>query len=171
MKTKLTESIKPDYYEGLSLTKKKKLQVIEEWNFDILCKKMLVELEKGTINYEFPGELPGNIYQGLEQLKRYYAVSILEHERGTPHAISQHVDPFWHMHIIFTIDYRAFCDRVFGRYLNHVPLDFDEKTEVEEIKALYDRTVEIQKRIFKRVNYAWWPRTRMGRCIVICKFF
>ncbi len=31
------------------------------------------------------------------------------------------VDVFWHEHIIDTRDYASFCERVFGRFIDHIP--------------------------------------------------
>ena len=34
---------------------------------------------------------------------------------------SFHVDQVWHWFILFTPQYRKFCDLVFGEYLDHIP--------------------------------------------------
>ena len=36
-------------------------------------------------------------------------------------AMDETVDPAWHAFILHSEEYTAFCDRVFGRYLHHVP--------------------------------------------------
>ncbi|MEV4670954.1 hypothetical protein AB0K34_04805 [Actinomadura sp. NPDC049382] len=36
-------------------------------------------------------------------------------------AMDETVDPAWHAFILHSEDYAAFCDRMFGRYLHHVP--------------------------------------------------
>jgi hypothetical protein len=35
--------------------------------------------------------------------------------------ISPIVDEVWHAFILFTSDYAAFCDEVFGRFVHHAP--------------------------------------------------
>jgi len=39
-----------------------------------------------------------------------------------PLAISRQVDPFWHAHVLHTVDYAAFCDKVAGGMLHHYPV-------------------------------------------------
>lgn len=45
---------------------------------------------------------------------------------GAPLAPSDIVDIGWHTFILFTRDYREFCERVAGRFIDHVPTDDDE---------------------------------------------
>jgi hypothetical protein len=40
---------------------------------------------------------------------------------------SQLVDYGWHAFILHTVDYAAFCQRVVGRFVHHVPTDEDEQ--------------------------------------------
>lgn len=35
---------------------------------------------------------------------------------------SKEVDIFWHYHILNTKHYREFCDKHFGRFIDHIPL-------------------------------------------------
>jgi hypothetical protein len=38
------------------------------------------------------------------------------------YAIYKYSDDLWHAHIIYTERYKAFCERVFGRFIDHTPL-------------------------------------------------
>ncbi|WP_328770561.1 glycine-rich domain-containing protein [Streptomyces sp. NBC_00286] len=40
---------------------------------------------------------------------------------------SELVDHGWHAFILHTVDYAAFCQRVVGRFVHHVPTDEDEQ--------------------------------------------
>ncbi|MGV9344276.1 glycine-rich domain-containing protein [Streptomyces spiralis] len=42
-------------------------------------------------------------------------------------APSKLVDIGWHTFILHTVDYAAFCQRVVGRFVHHVPTDEDEQ--------------------------------------------
>lgn len=42
---------------------------------------------------------------------------------GAPLAPSTFVDISWHTFVLFTRDYREFCERVAGRFIDHVPTD------------------------------------------------
>ncbi|MFJ9909613.1 glycine-rich domain-containing protein [Streptomyces sp. NPDC101152] len=41
---------------------------------------------------------------------------------------SRLVDHGWHAFIVHTVDYAAFCQRVVGHFVHHVPTDEDEQT-------------------------------------------
>lgn len=46
------------------------------------------------------------------------------------------MDEMWHTFVLFTLDYRRFCMRFFGYYLNHAPATRAEKEKVKaEIQA------------------------------------
>jgi hypothetical protein len=45
---------------------------------------------------------------------------------------SEFVDAVWHAHILNTEQYHADCDRLFGRYLHHVPHLEDDVSEENE---------------------------------------
>lgn len=36
---------------------------------------------------------------------------------------STQIDEMWHVHIIFTKDYHEICEKVFGHYFHHTPLE------------------------------------------------
>lgn len=54
-------------------------------------------------------------------------------------APSVEIDEFWHEFILDTHRYRAFCDRVYGRYMDHCPDDTYSGMwpPYERTKALY----------------------------------
>ncbi|XZG70517.1 glycine-rich domain-containing protein [Chitinibacteraceae bacterium HSL-7] len=42
---------------------------------------------------------------------------------------SKAADALWHTHILFTREYRAFCKKAFGRYLDHQPYRAHQQTD------------------------------------------
>jgi hypothetical protein len=51
---------------------------------------------------------------------------------GVPLAPSQLVDIGWHVFLLHTRDYAAFCERVAQRFLHHVPTDADDPSANSE---------------------------------------
>jgi hypothetical protein len=43
--------------------------------------------------------------------------------RGEPLSPSSAVDPGWHVFVLHTREYREFCRRIAGRFIDHVPID------------------------------------------------
>jgi hypothetical protein len=92
---------------------------------------------------------------GVENLKRYYAVALLD--PLNLHAVSKAVDPFWHSHILFTSEYENFCQFIFGQFIHHEPLDPTDGPKVEFVRKLYDHTLATYKKLFKSLDPEWWP--------------
>jgi hypothetical protein len=44
-------------------------------------------------------------------------------QRDRPIQMVESIDKLWHAFVLNTKLYRAFCDRFFGRYIDHDPLD------------------------------------------------
>ncbi|MGW0822468.1 glycine-rich domain-containing protein [Streptomyces sp. NPDC002845] len=59
---------------------------------------------------------------------------------GRSLAPSELVDYGWHAFILHTVDYAAFCQRVVGRFVHHVPTDEDEQVPCGALEAR-ERTV------------------------------
>src|SRR5215470_11921301 len=58
------------------------------------------------------------VFSGLRQ---YFRIAL--RRRALVSMLSQVVDVAWHEFILFTRDYRAFCQRGLGRFLDHVPAE------------------------------------------------
>lgn len=138
----------------------KKIQEIDHFDFSTTLKK--VENDLGNISKEF-------LKKGLENLKRYYAVALLD--PNNEHAVSSSVDPFWHSHILHTKEYIHFTQEIFNQYIHHEPLDKNNPSAVNKIEELYDYTLNVYSKIFKHVDKEWWP-DRKGDSThgpVVCK--
>lgn len=126
---------------------KEKIELIDDFDFSKTAKKVAVDTGINDKSY---------LDDGVENLKRYYVVALLD--PLNKHAVSETVDPFWHAHILHTRDYIKFCEDIFGQYVQHEPLDLDDTAETEEVADLYEYTVDIYEKIFKSVDYNWWPK-------------
>ena len=67
-------------------------------------------------------------------------------------AMDETVDPAWHAFMLHSQEYAAFCDRLFGRYLHHVPpVDGTSHTDVE-----IDRTLPALRATGYQVDTEFW---------------
>lgn len=137
---------------------RKILSLIDEHDFSQVAER--VSKETGITDKKILDE-------GIENLKRYYAVAFLDPLNA--HAVSKSVDPFWHTHILFTKDYTQFCINIVDEYMHHDPLDESDSTEVERIKNLYEYTRQIFAQMFKVTDDAWWPDSSIDPSVVICQ--
>lgn len=60
------------------------------------------------------------------------------------------IDEIWHLHILYTKDYRQDCDRIFGRYLDHQPSDGSSETK-KKLRAGFQKTTHLFKVYFNEV--------------------
>lgn len=97
------------------------------------------------------------LVSGIFALKQYYAIALLD--PANAHAISRSLDPFWHMHILHTEAYTAFCGRVMGEYMHHLPLDRRNPAHIASIRTLYNYTLEVLRKVFSLINPNFWPTT------------
>ncbi|MFY3791820.1 hypothetical protein ACOQFO_09005 [Ureibacillus sp. MALMAid1270] len=130
----------------LTELQKEKIKVIDEFDYNPIKTKFKEEFLDLTDRY---------LSDGIENLKRYYVVALLDPENM--HAVSNYVDPFWHIHLVFTKEYHAFCNEVFGQYIHHSPLQRENREMVNHVRALYKYTREIYDEIFTSVDDNWWP--------------
>jgi hypothetical protein len=65
----------------------------------------------------------------FDDLKRYLWLTVKTDEPVAPVAI---VDEMWHMFLVFTEDYAAFCKTYFGAMLHHVPTSSREKKALDK---------------------------------------
>jgi len=103
--------------------------------------------------------------RGIHALKQYYAVAMLD--PANAHSVTLPIDPFWHAHILFTAEYRRFCDDVIGEYMDHVPLDKQDSSKVKNVRQLYTYTLEVLPRLFSDIDQDFWP-TAVTDADLIC---
>jgi hypothetical protein len=81
---------------------------------------------------------------------------------GPPLAPSELVDIGWHTFLLDTSEYAAFCDRIAGRFLHHVPTD--SQPTGESPSDVFTRTVTAMHTLGFRLDDALWPPTALGSC-------
>lgn len=69
------------------------------------------------------------------------------------------VDEVWHAHVLCTRNYRAFCQRHFGQFVDHEPDDEEEQQKEQQEQGQeqqhtverrsYDRCVQLYQQMFK----------------------
>lgn len=74
-------------------------------------------------------EEAGRAFSGMLQF--LYVTATVTGRGGPPY----YIDAAWHAFILHTRDYAEFCDRYFGRFLHHQPLDASEGTEDSSAEA------------------------------------
>lgn len=134
-----------------------KVKQIDDFDYRPVAKK---------VNRDLNGVPQTYLDQGIENLKRYYVVALLD--PANRHAVSRQVDPFWHAHVLFTRPYSDFCQHLYGHYIHHTPLDPDDQKMVAHVTKLYNYTLEIYQKIFTSVDPNWWPDLSLGSFGPIC---
>jgi hypothetical protein len=136
-----------------------RIQAIDKTDFEPVAKK---------VNRDLGGVTKDYLDEGIENLKRYYVVALLD--PVNQHAVSRPVDPFWHAHVLFTREYKNFCHEVFdGEFIHHVPLDPDDLEQVKYVTKLYTHTLKVYKEIFRSVNANWWPQANISGFQPVCR--
>lgn len=130
------------------------LQTIDLHDFSLVKKKVAQDHRITDDEY---------LNTGIEYLKRYYAIHILD--PLNPPAMSKPVDPFWHTHVLYSEDYIAFCDEVFGEYIHHIPLLYEDKIAVRFVSDMYKRTYAKHTKIFGKPDERFFhPDSDGGTC-------
>lgn len=123
------------------------LEAIDSHDFTFVKKKVAQE-EKITDQ--------AYLDMGIVYLKRYYAIHVLD--PLNPPAMSLPVDPFWHTHVLDSYDYTAFCNRIFGEYVHHIPLLYEDKVAVAYVTDFYNKTVTRHVEIFGDLDETFIPK-------------
>jgi hypothetical protein len=86
----------------------------------------------------------------LKEVGKFLFICDKSNVRLTP---SEKVDQGWHVLILFTQDYREFCQLFFGRFIDHYP-----GGEANQNKAQYERCLDALVQHFEYADKAFWPR-------------
>jgi hypothetical protein len=80
------------------------------------------------------------------------------------------VDTIWHQHILDTKAYRADCDRLLGRFLDHYPyFGMRDEEDAQALVDAYEDTLARYESAFGPPPDETWISTRAGRCRTACK--
>jgi hypothetical protein len=78
---------------------------------------------------------------------------------------SEDIDEFWHNHILDTIKYRADCDKLFGKYIDHYPyVGIDGKSTMADGEYTFADTQHLHQVEFGDYIYEvrFQPMKRLG---------
>jgi hypothetical protein len=128
-----------------------RLKAIDQHDFSDVTRK--VAQETGNSDQEY-------LNKGVHYLKRYYAMLVLD--TLNPATMSLPVDPFWHFHTLYTHQYTAFCQHIFGEYLHHIPLLKDDAFAVRAVGKLYTAMLNKQSLMFIDFDPRFIPKDVMG---------
>lgn len=129
---------------------RRRLERIDAEDFSLVMNKAMEDLAASGVH-------PSHDYgkRGIYALKQYYSVAMPD--PANAHAVTLPIDPFWHAHILFTAEYRNFCNDVIGEYMDHVPLDKQDSKKVDNVRGLYDHTLEVLPKLFANIDRDFWP--------------
>ena len=102
--------------------------------FSTYQKAQISRREKLIDKYAFPPSLSNKVAEKYPHLSDQQATEVVEGMREYFHVCniarhkmiampSQAVDVAWHEFILFTRDYKKFCDKALGRFLHHTPAE------------------------------------------------
>jgi hypothetical protein len=105
------------------------------------------------------------------ELKRFLALPLLyPDESETSFVPSLPVDSIWHAFILNTPRYREFCEKVYGKYLDHLPGKSRHETEQRVFSGPMQFTVGSLERAFEGVNKRFWRKISFcGPCLLVHK--
>ena len=128
--------------------KKKLLEELDEYDFIHVAEKAAQEWPNLNLD-----EL---IKDGIPQLRRYYAMRIV-YGNDMMVALPIRVDPLAHTHVLFTKEYREFCDKFFGEFFDHWPCDRKDRAHMEWLGEGYKATLARMDAAFNDRDKDWWP--------------
>src|SRR5215218_2828036 len=112
-------------------TQKQLLKELDEYDFSHVAVKAAQEFPELDL-----AELRDD---GIPQLRRYYAMRIV-YGNEMMVALPVKVDPLAHIHVLFTKEYREFCDHFFGEFFDHWPCDRNDRKHMEWLGDGYKAT-------------------------------
>jgi hypothetical protein len=105
------------------------------------------------------------------ECKRVLFVKYVSEDRGR-HFVLDHalraVDEMWHTFLLFTEEYAAYCDRVFGRFLHHHPTTpADHERAREELRSNPDAV----RRVTEKSVWQWRLVTELAGEATLLKWY
>jgi|GEM_PF-1384402 len=128
----------------VSERQKEVFELIDKEDFGNVKRKVKHEFQQYGIEAD-----ENYLNEGILSLKQYYAICFMD---DNPHAISDALDPFWHAHILHTIDYHQFCAKLDIDYMHHVPNNPDDSEESEKLRVIYDHTQNVYEKCFSWIS-------------------
>ena len=144
------KSVSESVIARITFDQRRRIRRIDAEDFKLVMQKAMEDLAATgkRVSLEYAE-------RAIYALKQYYVVAMLDPSNA--HSVTLPIDPFWHAHILFTEQYRHFCDDVIGEYMDHVPLDRRDPAKVQNVKQLYSYTLEVLPKLFSDIDPEFWP--------------
>lgn len=104
-----------------SLSIQKMDEKIDQFNFGILRERYL----------DSTSDSEGGFNEAVAEFKKF--LKLIARTDKPLAVLSRRVDELWHTFIIFTPQYRKFCEETFGEFIDHQPHTFQFKVPIEAI--------------------------------------
>jgi hypothetical protein len=131
------------------------LQAVADINLSRVMEQHLRSCDQFFPQYDEVKDVAGRARLELD-LKRFLALPLLFPARAREFVPRFQVDLLWHTFILNTTLYRGFCDRVYGRYLDHVPAENRERALLENEGRPLEHTLECLNLAFGGYNRSSW---------------
>jgi hypothetical protein len=110
---------------------------------DYLEKLDLTYLAKRLVDKE--GWSPKDAKESVKRYKRFLLLALKHpNHNGTP---TEDIDEVWHAHILYTKQYMADCQAIFGKYLHHAP-GKEGKRETKKMQNSFAETCRLYQKEF-----------------------
>ena len=129
---------------------------LESWNLDSV-KQYLVLKE----NFD-----PETVDKMEVEYKRFLALTLAVGQ-DQPLPVSTNIDPMWHTHLLFSLDYTDMCYKhADGVYIHHLPAVSDEERG-RLCMAYKEGTIPLYRAAFGEPDKDFWPPDAQI-CIACC---
>lgn len=118
---------------------KKREKALEEYDMSFVW-------ERGVADGKFKPEETAILER---EFKRF--LKLVLRETGPLAMINRHVDEVWHLFILFTPQYRSFCKRIMGFFVDHQPLTSKTPVPIGAISNF----VKAYRKHFGRIPRTW----------------
>lgn len=108
-------------------------------------------IRRYSANYGVSLEYAQNCFAAF---KKYMIVCAVKPGQS---AVSETIDEMWHTFLLFTKDYKAFCEEYLGRFIHHEPLTYPTP-------AVYSETRAFAEKLFGTIDEALWPLEAKTEC-------
>lgn len=97
--------------------------------------------------------------RNFEAFKEFMVVCAV---KPGPKVTSDPIDRMWHTFLLFTKDYKEFCEQYLGRFINHEPFESANPSTYLETRAYAEQ-------LFGRIDEGLWPLEAKGDCSSGCQ--
>lgn len=121
----------------------------------------LLDLSNVRMKLRDPEEGPGFSDEAIDVMETEYRRFLVLHllYPGADIVPCKIVDEMWHRHILDTAAYRADCDALFGRFLDHFPyFGMRGEDDARALKHAYSDTVDLYRAAFGEPRDDTWVR-------------